>query len=65
VCVALQLTSVRLEQGDLEVLDAPVGLQLSVELDGLVENLERAILPPAYNVAPADEKASISHGILL
>ena len=54
-----------LEQGDLEVLDAPVGLKLAVELDGLVEDLESAILPPAYHVAPADEKACISHGILL
>src|ERR687898_1487799 len=60
-----ELASVRLQQAHLEALDAPVGLQLPVQLDGLVEDVERTVLPSAYDLAPADEKAGISHVILL
>jgi hypothetical protein len=51
----LQLTAVRVQKRDLEALDASVGLHLSIQLDGLVEHVERAILATAYHLAPADE----------
>ena len=62
---AAQLAAVRLEQAHLEALDATVRLHLAVQLDRLVEDVEGAILPPAYDLAPADEQTSISHGFLL
>ena len=65
VRVAGELPSVRLQKGDLEVLDPPIRLHLSVELDRLVEDVESAILAAAHHLAPADEQASISHGFLL
>src|SRR5688500_10801667 len=62
---ATELASVRLEQAQFEAFDAPVGLHLPVQLDGLVEDVERTVLPSAYDLAPADEEAGISHEILL
>src|SRR6185436_5807313 len=62
---AEKIASVRIEQRHLEVLDPAVGLQLPVELDGLVEDLERTVLPAAYHLAPADEQPGVSHGASL
>src|SRR5262249_15527538 len=53
--------TMRSKQQDIEAFDPAVLLQLPVVLHRLSEHLERLLLSPANDLAPADEQSFSSH----